>query len=161
MELTRKTKIIIVTVGLATSFAFGRYSTPEKIKIETKIVEVEKKTDDKKIIDKEKKHVKTTVTEIDKPDGTKIITSVTTDDSTDDTKTTDIATDDTTKNTDITKEVTKGSNKVTVAALGGIDFTNGHYVFGASVSRPLLGPVTFGLFGLSDLTFGISLGLQF
>jgi len=161
MQLTRRTKVIIVVVSLATSFAFGRYSVPEKIKIETKIVEVEKKTDDKKIIDKEKKHVKTITTETDKPDGTKVITSVTTDDSIEDDKTTDVSTDDIKKDTDTVKEVTKGSSKVTVAALGGIDFTNGHYIFGASVDKPLLGPITFGLFGFSDLRFGISLGLQF
>ncbi len=159
--MTRRTKIIIVVIALATSFAVGRYTVSEKVRIETKIVEVEKKTDNKKRDEVKKKNTKTTVTETDKPDGTKTITTETTDTGVDTSTDTEVATDSTNKASDTIKEVTKGESKVTLSALGGIDFTNGHYVFGASVTRPILGPLTLGIWGLTDMTAGISLGLQF
>ncbi len=66
-----RTKILIVTVSIASAFAAGRYSVPQKIKIETKIVEIEKKSESTDVATNKKKRKKTTVVETVKPDGEK------------------------------------------------------------------------------------------
>ncbi len=146
-----KTKIIIVSVSLALAFAAGRYSVPTKTVIETKVVEVEKKQENKDI-DREKH--KTTVT-IERPDGSKE-TTVT------ETVGTHINTE-----TSIDKESASSSKKttekaasVTVSGLAGLsDFKTP--VYGASITKPFLGPIAVGFWGLTNSTFGISLGLSF
>lgn len=151
--MSLKYKIIIVIAYTATAVAMGRYLTPEKIKIETKIVEVEKKTVDKN----DNKHKHTVITEIDNKDGSK---ETKTDIVYTDEKTTAV-TDDVNKTTDTVKEITKGSDKVTISALGGFDFNTLKPVYGASVSKPLLGPIAIGAWGVSSGQVGISIGLQF
>jgi hypothetical protein len=163
MTLTRKSKIIIVIISLAISFATGRYTVPEKVKIETKIVTVEAKTDDKKVNVVDDKHVKTTVTETDKPDGSKTVTTVTQDDSVDKDVTADKSTDSIQKTSDITKTVTKGSSPVTISALAGVSVSNtsGGIVYGASIYKPVLGPIGIGLWGVSSGQVGASVGITF
>lgn len=148
-----KYKVIIVVVTLTAAFAAGRYTVPEKIKVETKVVEVEKKVTD---IQKDTKK-KTTVVETVKPDGSKQVTTVIDEDSSTDKKS---QTDkDTTSDT--TKVVESGTQKVTISALGGIDINKTVPVFGASITKPVLGPLTLGLFGLSSGVGGASVGLTF
>lgn len=159
-----KYKIIIALVTVLTAFAFGRYSAPEKVKIETKTVEVEKKTTDQtKKVDRNK-HLKTVTTTEERPDGTKVTTTTTTVD-TDTKSNTDTAiNDDKTKNTETTKEVTRGGNKVTISALAGakVSFSEPLTpIYGGMVNKELLGPITIGAFGLSDGVGGIALGLTF
>lgn len=43
IQLTRNQKIAAVSVGMVLSFAAGRWSTPVKIKVETKTIEVERR----------------------------------------------------------------------------------------------------------------------
>lgn len=170
MELNKR-NIIIAIVLLAAFFAAGRFLTPEKIRIETKTVTIEKevkekKTDSKKDVDT-KRHTETVTTETIKPDGTRIVETRVTE-NVDQSKETDKKTDTKeTKEKTETKEETKivesGSNRVTIAALGGAkirDIKAGP-VYGGMISRPLLGPVVMGVWGLSDTTAGITLGLQF
>jgi hypothetical protein len=149
-----KTKIIITVVYTVAVAAAGRYLGPEKIKIETKTIEVAKKVQDVK----KKKKKDTDVVIIKKPDGTEEIHKhITENDNSDSQSKTDE-----TKQTDRTKEVTRGDSKVTLSALAGFKLSNGMTpVYGISASKALLGPFTFGAFGLSDTTFGLSLGLQF
>lgn len=162
MDLKYKVGITVVVVAVV--FAAGRYSAPEKIKIETKIVEVEKKvedTDQKKIKDT---HKKTTTIVVKKADGTETTTSVTTDDSVvKDDKTTKI-TDDISKTSDIVKEESKSTSHLNLALLGGTNVLNpssSGIIYGASASRNLVGPITVGLWGLNSGIGGMSIGLEF
>src|ERR1035437_826052 len=92
--------VLIGTVVLLAAFAVGRWSAPEKIKTVT--VTVEKKTDDK-VVDIDN-HKVTTITEVNKPDGTKTKTTVIADNSTTDIhdKTTDSISQTQTKEVDKT-----------------------------------------------------------
>lgn len=153
--MTTRVKIIIVVVALATSYAAGRWSAPEKVKIVTQTVEVEKKTNDK-TVDKDQK---VTVIVNTKPNGEKTETTITENKTKDDVKTTDTHT--TTKSDD--KEVTKSQSRLNLSVLGGVDARGPQVspVFGGHVSKEVLGPVSVGLWGLSNGSAGVSLGLTF
>lgn len=136
------------------AFVFGRYSAPEKIKIEKQTVTVEVE----KVKSENQTDLNATVTSIHKPDGTVItrkkISSLTKNSITQNTAKEHLTQEKT--------EIIKGSN-VNVMALGAIDLsslTRG-IVYGVSISRPILGPITIGLFGFSSGIIGISGGLQF
>lgn len=164
MQLTRNYKILIVTITIVTAFAAGRYSTTSKVIIETKTVEVEKKTDDKTIADTKKKTKKYVRQVVTKPDGTKTDTTTITDNDTDDKKTTDVLVDNTQKTDNTYKETVKGDQKVTVSALIGIDLHTGKPLYGASVYKPILGPIGAGAWGTTDGvngSVGGSVGLSF
>lgn len=161
MTITRNQKIIALAVSYVVVAAVGRYTVSEKIVTVTKTVEVEKKHEDDKTDEKKNTHVKKVIQTTKKPDGTITRTTTVTDDSTDDTKTNDtIATTDN-KQTDSITTITKGSDKVTISALGGWDLTQGKLVYGVSATKPILGPITVGAWALTNPSFGISLGLQF
>lgn len=152
-------KFIALAVALLAAYAFGRFSAPEKVKIETKLVEVEKKIE-KKETDRQNNKKTTTVTEI-KPDGTKTITKVTTDEST--TKTNTGSIEQSVKIDEKLNETTNSSSKVTISALAGVNpFRIDQGVdLGAMVSKPVLGPVTIGVFGFKSGSMGASVGLTF
>jgi hypothetical protein len=169
--MSTKYKVIIVVSALAVSFASGRYLTPVKIKTETKIVEVEKKTQDTKESNNKHTHKTTVVTETDKPNGEKDkVTTVTEDTGVVDTKDNKTAIDDKV-NSDTTKEEKKEGGKTSVALMAGAQvnpnmlstpsLTTSPFVFGAHVQRSIIGPVTIGVWGLSNLTFGASVGILF
>jgi hypothetical protein len=161
MELSLKNKVIIVICYTAACVAIGRYATPTKVKVETKTITVEKKSDDKNTETKKQNHKKTVTHTTIEPNGKKDIVSVTTDDN-DAYNTVDEKkdnSDNTTQNT--ASETTGPVDKVTISGLVGIDFKTGQPIYGGSVSRPILGPITLGLFGLSNLSCGMSIGLQF
>lgn len=156
--MTNKTIAIIAGVALLTAFAFGRWSAPDKIKTITQTVTVERKTDDQ--TKKEQDHKKYTVVERTTPDGTKTKTTTITDDRG------ITSTDKSADNIDTTqtksKEVDKSSSKLTMQFLAGMAVSApGVPIYGLSVSRPILGPITVGIFGLSDKTAGLSIGLTF
>ncbi len=153
-----KYKVLISVAVIAIAFAGGRYSTPVKTVTKIQTVTVEKettKTDTDTAI-----HKIITKTEVDKPDGTKTITTVTRDDTT---KKTDSTSSDDKNTTSSTVEVSvKGSQKVNLAILAGTNYHDiGTLIVGAHVSTNLIGPVTIGAFGLSDGVLGVSLGLEF
>lgn len=153
--MTTKTKIVIYAVSIATAVAIGRYSAPEKVRVETKTVTVEKKVES---VDKEHElHKKTTITETQKPDGTKETKTVITYDSNTHVDGTTI--DD--KNTTLTssKEVTKSSSNLNVYGLVGTDFKTP--VYGGHISREVIGPISLGAWALTNRTVGFSLGLRF
>ena len=156
-----KTKIIIVVIALGTSFAFGRYTVPEKIKIETKIVEIEKKQDTSTVSNKKNRKKKTIVVVDIKPDGEEHKTTTITDDTSSDSNKHDNQSDITAVTQDQTKEVIKGSDKVTISGMVGINVLTGLPSYGASVTKPILGPITVGIWGLTPGVCGGSLGLTF
>ena len=144
-----KTKVIAGTLLLAGAFAFGRWTVPTKVKIETKIVEIERKDKD---LHKDRKK-KTII--VKNPDGTTTTTI------TDDTTTDRHETDNLNKNTDTLKEITRGS-QVTVSALAGVKIQGPTSIdYGLSITKPVLGPLTIGVFGLKSGTVGASVGLSF
>jgi hypothetical protein len=161
MDLTQKQKIIITSVALLTAFAVGRYSTPTKVKIVTQTVTVEKKVDTTQTNTDSNKHLTTVKTETDLPDGTKTIVTKTelTDDTKKKTDTKDVTSD--TINTTVSKEVTRGSSPVTLSLLAGAQLTGFTPVYGGSISKEVLGPITLGAFYLSNTTAGLSVGLTF
>lgn len=62
-----------------------------------------------------------------------------------------------------TKTVTKPGPKVNVSALAGVDTTSSILkpVYGISVSKEFIGPITVGAYGLTNGTVGLSLGVNF
>ena len=158
--MTTKVKIIIIVVSLATSFAVGRYTVPTKTVTVVKTVEIEKKVTDTN--ENKKEHKKTTITELDKPDGTKQTTTVITDDTDADKKIDQTL--DQTDTSESTKTVVKTGSRLNIAALVGMPVTNlsnPALVYGVHVSRDLIGPISIGVWGLSSGTAGFSAGLSF
>lgn len=153
--MTLKWKLALVAVALLSAFAFGRWSSPEKVVIKKEVVEVEKKTSNS---DKDgKKDVETHI--IEHPDGTKetIITS-----HSEWEKHHSSSTDNSTSTKD-EKVVVSSSSKVTLSLLGGVNVNSlgSAPLWGASLTKPILGPITVGAWGVSNGTVGASLGLTF
>lgn len=163
MELTTKQKIVTGGAVILASFAVGRYTVPEHIKIETKTVEVikEVKVEDKtRAKKKDKKYTRTVTIH---PDGSSISVSEIVENSS------DIIKDDKKTNTetniakDETKEVTRGGSRFNISALAGANPlrpTDG-LDYGLSVTKDLIGPITIGAWGLSNGIGGLSLGVSF
>lgn len=153
-----KLKILLAVIAATTLFALGRYTTPTKTVIQTKIVYQDVKTDDKTTNDNH--HKKTTTTEVDKPDGTKTTTTVITDD--DQTNVVDKSTDTVNQTTEKTKTVTSGSDKTTVLVLGSTLLNNPTSIdYGLSVSKPILGPISIGISAYQSSRISVGLGLTF
>jgi hypothetical protein len=159
--MTTKAKVGIAAVALLTAFAFGRFTTPVKIKTEIKTVEVEKKTDNIKQ-DKDL-HKETTTTTVKNKDGSEETKTTVIEDTKTDTSRKD--SDSVATSTTQTKEVTRGSSPVTISLLAGASLTQGlgpsTLVWGGAITHPVLGPITIGLWGLTSKEFGASLGLTF
>ena len=154
-----KTKIIISIVVIATSFAFGRFTTPVKIKEVTKIVEVEKKSDTKD--DRKDIHKHTVTKTIVRPDGTKETTTEVIEDSKSDDKSN--SKDEIDKATDTSKEIVKTGGAVRIMAMGGVDTRSpltSQFV-GANISANIIGPIAIGGFAMTNGTAGLMLGLSF
>lgn len=151
-------------VLLVTVFAIGRWTAPEKIKIETKIVEVVKNkevSEDKTIKDK---HKHTTIVVVKTPAGEEHTTTDITEDQTTNRDKKEKSTTDTTKNSDTIKTEEKSKSRLNIAVLAGTNITHASttgILYGASVSRNIIGPITLGIWGLNDATGGVSIGLSF
>lgn len=141
-----KTKIIGSIIIIAVSFAFGRYTAPSAaIKtIETNQTDTETQKDT---------HKETTITK-DKNGNevTKIIEDSTT--KKDKQSTTNIDQTVTPSNKDIL-------NVSALVATDGFSLSNITPVYGLSVTKNLLGPITVGAFGLTNRTVGLSIGVNF
>lgn len=158
-----KTKVFLVSIALLASFAAGRFLAPTKVVTETKIVEVEKKTENSNTTVDKNRRKRTEIHEITHPDGRKEVITIITDE-TDTKKNTDSSSSsETSKNEETRKEVVRSDSKVSLSALGGIKLNNPSegVVYGASVSKPVIGPISIGVWGLSNSTAGASVGLSF
>lgn len=148
-----KRAIGIILGLILLAFAFGRYSAPEKIKtqIKTVTVQVEKKQVTH-ASDQEK-----TITEILRPDGTKIVRT-----RTEDRKTTEIKRDSGKANLDETTKEIATRPAITVSAIISTNIAHplSGFNYGAEISRPILGPISLGVFGSSDGTAGLSVGID-
>lgn len=160
--MTTKVKVIIAVVALATAFATGRFTCPTKVKTVTQIQIVEKKAEEDKSTTVNTDHKKVVIVKETHPDGSTKTTTTITDDSKTNTATDDTKTDQTTTNETQTREVTREVGKLNVSVLAGTSFTHvSGVVYGASVTRPLFGPITAGAWGLTNGTGGLSVGLNF
>lgn len=159
--MTAKQKIILGASALAVSFAAGRWATPVKVRVETKTVEVERKTTDTKSDLDLNKHKETVTTTSKRPDGTVETTTKTTEDTHANRSSDQQTTDQTRKTASVTKETTYSTSKVTISALGGISVHDmATPIYGASVTKPVMGPITLGAFGFTNGTFGLSVGIS-
>lgn len=154
-------KVAIAAVSLGTAFGAGRYTVSETIKTVTKTVEVEKKVDKDVTVVKQKQRKHTTIVEEVKPDGEKKTTTDIVYENDIDKKKNDNTTTTTDKQTDSKSTIVKGDSPVTISALIGIDITGKRPAYGVSVTKPILGPLTIGLWGLSNASCGASIGLSF
>lgn len=61
------------------------------------------------------------------------------------------------------KTIERAQDGVTIAALAGVDTSNlsKGFVYGASVSKPILGPISLGAWFLTSGTIGMSVGIKF
>lgn len=139
-----KNYILTAIVALLIGGAFGYYLMPSKIVTETKVVTVEKEVQ----VDTHK----TTVT-VEKSDGTKTTTTV--DNSVVNTTQDTQSTDNKTVKTNISKNV------LNLSALAGYSFSTLSPVYGLEVSKNLLGPITSGLWAMTNRSCGLSIGLNF
>lgn len=153
-----KTKVITVIVYTAVVGASAYYLAPQKVKIVEKEVRVEvEKKDTKKDV---KKHTDVVTVVIKTPDGTSTITThkITDTGAVTEVKDNKASTDTVEKS----KEVTKSSGTTNISVLAGVDITKpGGILYGVSVNRSILGPISIGLWGISNGTCGASVGLNF
>jgi hypothetical protein len=160
--------ILIYTVFCV---ALGRYTNSEKIKIQKTDTQTSTNTEnknDKTTIDTHRDdHLKTVITEHDNKDGSKDkVTTITNDDEStisknqDDTSSTKDSETDTSKDSE---KISRGSDQVTISVLSAVKVTDltGGLVYGVSITRPILGPLTVGAFGFTNSTVGLSIGLTF
>jgi len=154
-KMTTKYKVIVAVSVVIISAAIGRYTAPEKIKIETKTVEVIKEVKVKDTT-KAKTYKKT---EDIKPGGEKItVTTVTESDKTDVDNTAVI-----TATKAESKTITEGTGKLNISALAGTNVTNpgNGMLYGVHISKDILGPLNIGIWGLNNGTAGCSVGITF
>ena len=157
--MTTKQVAISLIIYTAVCVASGYYLAPQKIKTETKIVkvEVEKTSTDQK----QNKNTDTTMTVRKNKDGSSetVIHKITNQNTATQQNTSQVDSSQTTA----TKEVEKSKGSTTILGMVGVDvnrFQSG-FIYGASVNRTILGPIGIGIWGLTNGTCGVNLGLSF
>jgi len=143
--MTKRNIVIFSILLIAGSFFIGRHTAPTKIETKVVTVEVEKKHEDTKI-----NEVKV---EVIKPDGTRTITT--------NTKTetkTDIEKNSRVDSNTVVENKRSGTN---INVLAGVDILNPKLVYGGHITRDIFGPVSIGIFGLTNGIAGASVGLRF
>lgn len=136
-----KTGLISILAVLLGVFHFGYLKGKRSVNVavSAEVVEVKDKEVDK--------HIETVTTK-DRQGNVKIITI-----------TDSVARDHTNKQT-ATTTIIKQLPKINVSLLGGFDFQDKELVYGLSITKEVYGPLTVGVFGLSNKTAGISIGIS-
>lgn len=159
--MEKKYQVALAGVVILTAFAFGRYSAPEKIKIVKETAEVDNKKKDSETDVNKTTNKKTTIVEEVKPDGT---TKKTTEivEGTETNKQKTVSEDSQSiKTSKETKEIIKDTGRLNLGLLAGAAVTDRKLIYGAYLSRNVLGPITLGVWGFNNATFGASIGLSF
>lgn len=139
---------LIGLIILILAFLAGRYS-----QIDTK-TETKTESTDIKQIDKDS-HTKTTIVSVKNPSGEEVTTTIIT-------KDTDTEIKDNKQVDSLTlTQTTSKKMDTNISFLVGLKPTTFQPVYGISAGKPILGPITVGVWGLTDTTFGVSLGVQF
>lgn len=159
--MTTRLKILLAILALVTSYAFGYWTAPEKVKIEKQVVESTKNTENSNTDINRDKHKETTTTETIRPDGTRETTTKTVEDTKTDKKKNESDTSESTRAETDTKETEKSSSKTSILFMAGASLSAAPVNYGLAVSRPTLGPITVGVFGLQSGIIGGMLGLTF
>lgn len=148
--MNNKTIVGISVVALALAFASGRYSVSSPA--------VKSITDTIKDLSKDQEqdtHKQTTTITENGPSCKKTTITVTEDTITK--NKTDAKTD---SHIDLTVTPPRIST-LNVSALAGISIGQGIPVYGVSITKQILGPLTVGGYGLNNGTIGVSLGINF
>ena len=145
-----KYKVIISVVVLAVAFASGRYSVNSSPN--TKTTEVVK-TNTQEQTD-QNKHIVTVITKDCKTG--KEVTTITEDDVVREKEAQKTV-------TDLLQTVTQQQrSKFNVSALADVDLTSAFKPsYGISIEREVIGPITAGVYGLTNGVIGISIGVNF
>jgi hypothetical protein len=166
MDISIK-RIAIMLVVIGGAYTAGVYQQKEvEIVEKEKIVYQEKLVYKDRVIKVSEMEQTKTVTETFHPNGALAsrITVIDLKKKTGSQKDTDV-----TKDTDIVVDKDKKTvetpihNGLGVSILAGLDITNpaGGYTFGGHITKPLFLGLTFGVWGMTNKTFGLSAGLQF
>lgn len=142
MILSLRNQIIIAVILVVISYGIGRYTKRQPVS-EQIAAQTEIKTQSDSVTDK-----KTVVTK--EPTG-KIVTVIV--EHTHSAKRQN--------NESATQKSVVLSPRVQVSALAGIDLRSKQAVYGAAASKQFIGPVTLGVFGLTNGTLGASIGMTF
>ncbi len=149
MTFTKAFTIALVFIAVVIATLFGTSYRTENTTEENKT----------KTVDTDKDvHKETTTTTTVLPDGTKKeVTTVV-----EDTKTVKRV-DKKTETVIQEVKVPVYQDKVNISLLAGVSkgSTVNPLIFGASVTKPILGPITVGIWGFTDLSCGVSIGVQF
>lgn len=139
--MTDKIKFVLIGAIAGIAFFAGQYLKKPKIEIQWRervvIQEVEKK--------REVRNVKT----VKKPDGTVEIL---------DTSTLDSFLQSQTEKETKAEKTESPAGSVLVQGLAA--YQDYRFIYGAAASKRLLGPVTVGVFGFTDLRVGVSVGVE-
>lgn len=136
--------IVVIALVLG-AFALGRHSGETKVQTVIKTVEIEK------IVDKDQHSVTKIVAH---PDGTKE-TTITKDTSTHSDTNTD------SRSTNVTK-ISTSKHEWTLTALAGTSLNlTSPVIYGGSITKSVLGPISVGVWGLTSGTIGASIGIDF
>lgn len=162
--MTTKQKVGIVVAISVVSFAFGRYSVPNKtFEASSSTTNISAKKDESK--DQEKKKKKTTkIVKITKPDGTVEQRKTVVEEDKEKSKSQSNSSKDIAKTEDKIKEVVNNKGATNISALFGYNFLNFNLqqpTFGAQLTQDIIGPINIGAFGFANGLTGISLGLRF
>ena len=151
LQISTKTKAILVSSGLLISFAMGRYSNSAPEIKETKKVE----ENSQKQVD-EQSHTQTVIVYTKDPKGQPIVTETVTNDTNTKTKDIDKITEQDAKDVSPPKR-----NAWEVSGLFALPTPGTLPAYGVSVTKEVLGPITVGAFGLTNGTLGLSVGVTF
>ena len=142
MTLSLKQFFIIGAVLIVVFFGFGRYSNRQPALVQTKTeIDVKKKED--QVVDK-----RTTI--VKEPSGKQTTVIV------EKTHTVEIQV-----SKKESQKTIKAAAQVQAAILLGVDIKTGVRTYGAAISKQFIGPVTLGVFGLTNKTVGVSIGMTF
>lgn len=152
-ESLTKYKVYIAICAILVSFAVGRFSVGKpEIKTDVAIVQKDKSDEAKDT------HITTTTKEITDATGKKEVDTTTTTDIVSHIQKTDTSTEQV-----LTDIIPAKVGTLNISMLGGVD-TKGvgnPFVYGASVTKQILGPISLGVFGLTNGTAGVSVGISF
>lgn len=154
---------------LVGAFLAGRASAPESVRVETRTLGVHAKSESEiraeGVSAEHASHREVLVTELVRPDGTRKTTTRTVTDRQAKNASSSLAESVTSeanvKETLSLKESSaQAGRSLEISLLAGTGISLGSLTYGLHVSRPFLGPLTLGLWGVSNGVAGVSLGIR-
>lgn len=149
--MSNKIVVLIVLILILVSFMVGRYSVNPPAVKDTQIV-----TQDTQTQIKEEKHVIVHTITVKEPSGVERTETTTESD-------THIDKDKNTESQTVVEHEStlQKRSEVNISGLIASDLNDIKPVYGLSVSKEIIGPITVGLFGFTNGTLGVSVGINF